>query len=526
MAKRRLDIVATYKTDGANTKLRQTSKGVTNVGVAAEGADQKTKSFGDSLKAASESAGGAVKKFGEVFKVSEELTSTMGKGLGVIGLAVVAWKALGGIWDWATDSAKKAADKTAALNFQLEEQKRIADEATASLAALGATRLALAFASPDQIQRTSDLSVAMKGAKAEILAQAQNLDRNAEALKANAFALRAVRAEQRQAFAALPPGARALQRLGEAEDVDLAEMRKERAKLEQEGAALDATREAIGQRIGASQQRLLAAKSSLETIQESLKQAIEASLATVPIEGAGPKEGKRAERQPRGNDPDARPTFDPSKDVAGPGQVGTDRQTPADGILSGISPLILGLRAASKAQEEWNRQTELGTQAALSFAAASTQAALAAVVNAALRGESGIAALNAALQHVTSEAIVLGLMETGKGIAAAAIGSPMAAKHFAAAKVFGITAAVAGAGTLATGGFGSGGGGGGGAGTGTPGRSTLPRDREQDRDQNITLMMDLGSRGWASKRDFERTSARAVRNEGRRPGGVRISARG
>jgi hypothetical protein len=201
----------------------------------------------------------------------------------------------------------------------------------------------------------------------------------------------------------------------------------------------------------------------------------------------------------------------------------------ADAIAfaEGMAKVVGQLQAIEEQEKAVGDARKAGRTIALSYAEAAGKAGAAAALSAALRGESVAEAVNAVLQGVAVEATVEAAFETAKGVAAAAnpLTAATAAGHFAAAKLFAATAALAGVGAVATGGFGSGGDGGGAS---SPAQVSAPRGADafgRDRGEGGTVHnhyhMDLRTRPMATNNELARELRRVDNDYGRVPGAVR-----
>lgn len=497
MTDRILDMQA--KLSGASQAERELTaleRSAKKVEQAAGGAATSEKSLAAALAARSESASKALESTEKTFSVTDRLSSIVGKVTGVIGLATIAVTAATGAWNYFTDAEAKAERQTALMNAALDGQisrlKRTqaelkgVQEAAAGLAGRAGLLEANLTATERREAQGRELDrVAIKEKLVEVLRK----ESEAELAVARARAAGGVSMRQGE----LDELSAERERLAvQLETLDLKDKALEATARRREGLDTQAPKAPGGGGGGGG-------------VNAAFDRALVSSLP-----GAG------------------------LQDVAGsaaPDQV--DSGNPYSWTERAIDGLT---RLGEVARETFEREKALfearreGTKIALGYAEASAKAGAAQALSAVLRGESVTAAVNAVLQGVAVEATVEAAFETAKGIAASAnpLTAPAAAAHFAAAKAFAATAALAGLGAAATGGFGGGGGGGG----SSPAQVEAPRgpgafgrERDEEAGGGLTIInnMDLRTRPLTTNRELQREWARNMNDYARLPGRQRVA---
>lgn len=493
-------------------ELQGLEAGTKKVESAAASAAGGEKGLADALRERSEAAGKALESTEKTFAATDRLQSIVGKVTGVIGLATLAIGA-------ATAAYQALTPEVDLLSTKLDEQARRAKQAEAALKSLTTVQGSTRFVRPD------DLVAEVKATKELNEAQAERL---------------LLATQQLEAQEALEDAGR---RLGEV-NANVATSEDDKARALQ--GFLARTTELNGRIIAfrdaqvAAADREADAETRLIKLREDAQRAAASGLATVPFEpgaggGAAPPgpRGARGPQAPRG-DGLSFPQLN-SEFIAGlrlPGGEdpfgGPERISEAQDLADGIANVVGQLEQLQSAELAVAEARKQGTAVALGYAEAAAKAGAAAALSAALRGESVAEAVNAVLQGVAVEATVEAAFEVAKGLAALAnpLTAPTAAGHFAAAKAFGVTAAIAGVGAAATGGFGGGGGGGSPADVSPPGgprgESAFGRDRGAGGDTYImNNNLDLRTRPLATNRELARELTRVQSDFARLPGSGR-----
>jgi len=489
--------------------LESQTKKVESAAASAAGGE---KGLADALRERSEAAGKALESTEKTFAVTDRLQSIVGKVTGVLGLATLAIGAV-------TAAYQALTPEVDLLSTSLDEQVRRAKAAEAALKSLATVQGSGRFVRPDdlvaEVKATRDLSEA----QAERLLLAQQQLEAQDALEEAGRRLAAVNTD-----------------IATSEDDKARALQGFLARTGELNSRIVAFRDA---QVEAANREADAETRLLRLRQEAHRDAA-AGLATVPFEPtagvaaagpAGPR-GGRAQQAPR--DPGLSFPQLNSEFIAGlklPGGEdpfgGPERISEAQDLADGIANVVGQLEQLQSAELAVAEARKQGTAVALGYAEAAAKAGAAAALSAALRGESVAEAVNAVLQGVAVEATVEAAFEVAKGLAALAnpLTAPTAAGHFAAAKAFGVTAAIAGVGAVATGGFG-----GGGASSpadvsppgGPRGESAFGRERGGGGDTYImNNNLDLRTRPLATNRELARELARTQADFARLPGSGR-----
>lgn len=440
------------------------------------------KSLTSTLEAKNEAITQSVKGAEKLFSVTDAVAGVVGKAVGVIGL----------------------------LNLALDVGVAIYEAAAGAQVGLG-----------DAIEATADKAARARGEVQGLIDASARLAAGAGLIEANLNAEERREARSRE-LDRVEIKARLIELLREEETVErrvaTARVAGGVSALEGELARLDAERE-----------RLAFQLEGLDLEDQAVQKAARRREGRDSALPPGPAAGRPA--RPRGS---SNPGLIGTSTAEGDQfetELGPERVGEALAFADGLARVAEELNRVAEAEAEVAAAQKAGTAIAVSYAEASARAGAAAALSAALRGESVVEAVNAVLEGVAVEATVQAAFEVAKGLAASAnpLTAATAAGHFAAAKAFGITAAIAGAGALASGGFGAGSAPSSPAEVQAPGAprgdAAFGRDRDEPSSSTIIIPMDLRSRPLATNNQLARELVRNLNDYGGMPGRSKVNLR-